>query len=453
MKMKSSMTQPTLLGSPDAERAILGACIFSSEALTLALENLKPDDFIDDRSRQIFSVMGEMYSAGKPVDYITLPDELASKGLLERLGGNSYFDELAEEITHPQNIQFYLDIVRDHAVRRKILNAGEQISRNAAIYEKSVPDILEKAEKMLFDAGQNNRNGEFRHSREIITPVFANIDMLRRSTGKRITGYPTGFSDLNHFTGGLQPGSLNIIAARPSMGKTAFALNIAQFGGGDSNAPVLVFSLEMPAEQLVQRMISAESGVDLSRLTRGLFDSVEFDAVRIAADTVAKRNIYINDSTQLSAMEFFGRCRRFKMRHPDLALIVVDYLQLMSSGEQAARTASRQQEVSDISRMMKATAREMNCPVIALSQLSRNAENRTDKKPQLADLRDSGAIEQDADVVMMMFREDYYSENENNDLKDSQADIRIAKNRNGSTGVFHLTFKREITRFYNFGEI
>ncbi|MBR0168715.1 MAG: replicative DNA helicase, partial [Synergistaceae bacterium] len=200
------MTQPTLLGSPDAERAILGACIFSSEALTLALENLKPDDFIDDRSRQIFSVMGEMYSAGKPVDYITLPDELASKGLLERLGGNSYFDELAEEITHPQNIQFYLDIVRDHAVRRKILNAGEQISRNAAIYEKSVPDILEKAEKMLFDAGQNNRNGEFRHSREIITPVFANIDMLRRSTGKRITGYPTGFSDLNHFTGGLQPG-------------------------------------------------------------------------------------------------------------------------------------------------------------------------------------------------------------------------------------------------------
>ena len=272
-----------------------------------------------------------------------------------------------------------------------------------------------------------------------------------QSNGTRFAGYPTGFADLDSFTGGLQPGSLNIIAARPSMGKTAFAMNIAQFGGGDSNAPVLVFSVEMPAEQLVQRMLSAESGVDLSRLSRGLIDSTEFEQVRTAADTVAKRNIYINDSTSLSAMEFRGRCRRFKLRYPELALVVVDYLQLMSSGEK--RTEGRQQEVSDISRMLKATARELNCPVIALSQLSRQAENRTDKKPQLADLRDSGAIEQDADVVMMMYREDYYTENENNDLTDSVADIRIAKNRNGSTGVFKLTFKREITRFYNHGEI
>ena len=200
-------------------------------------------------------------------------------------------------------------------------------------------------------------------------------------------------------------------------------------------------------------MIAAASGVDLSRLSRGLIDTADFEKVRRGCDAVAQRNIFINDSTSLSAMDFRGRCRRFKNRHPDLALIVVDYLQLMSSGEQAARIANRQQEVSDISRMLKATAREMNCPVIALSQLSRQAENRTDKKPQLADLRDSGAIEQDADLVMMMFREDYYSENENNDLKDSVADIRIAKNRNGSTGVIHLTFKRELTRFYNHGEI
>ena len=234
------------------------------------------------------------------------------------------------------------------------------------------------------------------------------------------------------------------------MGKTALALNIAQFGGGSNNPPVLIFSVEMPAEQLVQRMLSAESEVDLSKLSRGMFDTSQFDEVRRACDVVAQRNIFIDDSSQLSATEFLARCRRFKNHYPALGLVVVDYLQLMSAG--AKRTEGRQQEVSDISRMLKAAAREINCPVIALSQLSREAEKRPDKKPQLSDLRDSGAIEQDADLVMMLYREDYYSENENNELKDSQADIRIAKNRNGSTGVFHLTFRREITRFFNFGE-
>ena len=225
----------------------------------------------------------------------------------------------------------------------------------------------------------------------------------------------------------------------------------ATFGGGEANAPVLVFSLEMPAEHLVQRMLAAESGVDLSKLSRGLFDTTGFDDIRSACDKLGKRNIFINDTTNLSAAEFRARCRQFKTRYANLALVIVDYLQLMTSGER--RTDGRQQEVSDISRLLKVTARELSCPVIALSQLSRAAEQRTDKKPQLADLRDSGAIEQDADLVMMLFREDYYTENENNELKDSQADVRIAKNRNGSTGTIHLTFKREITRFFNFGEI
>ena len=445
------MSKSTLPGSPEAERAVLGSCILSQEALSSAIELLKPDDFLDDRNRQLFTVFTDMYSASKPVDYVTVPAELENLKLFQRLGGQSYLDWLVEDVTSVQNVAYHARIIRERAVRRKIIEAGEQITKMAYTYDKDIPSILEEAEKMLFDAGQNKTSGEFRHIREIISPVFTHIEERMQSNGTRFAGYPTGFADLDSFTGGLQPGSLNIIAARPSMGKTAFAMNIAQFGGGDSNAPVLVFSVEMPAEQLVQRMLSAESGVDLSRLSRGLIDSTEFEQVRTAADTVAKRNIYINDSTSLSAMEFRGRCRRFKLRYPELALVVVDYLQLMSSGEK--RTEGRQQEVSDISRMLKATARELNCPVIALSQLSRNAENRTDKKPQLADLRDSGAIEQDADVVMMMYREDYYTENENNDLTDSVADIRIAKNRNGSTGVFKLTFKREITRFYNHGEI
>lgn len=445
------MSRPTLPGSPEAERAVLGSCILSQEALSTAIEMLKPDDFFDDRNRQLFTVLTNMYSANKPVDYVTVPTELEGLKLFQRLGGQSYIDWLVEDVTSVQNVAYHARIIRDRSVRRKIIQAGAEISKSAYTYDKDIPSILEEAEKLLFDAGQNKTVSEFVHIRELISPVFTNIEERMQSSGTLFAGYPTGFADLDSFTGGLQPGSLNIIAARPSMGKTAFAMNIAQFGGGDSNAPVLVFSVEMPAEQLVQRMLAAESGIDLSRLSRGLIDSTEFEQVRTAADTVAKRNIYINDSTSLSAMEFRGRCRRFKLRYPELALVVVDYLQLMSSGEK--RTEGRQQEVSDISRMLKATAREINCPVIALSQLSRNAENRTDKKPQLSDLRDSGAIEQDADVVMMMYREDYYSENENNDLTDSVADIRIAKNRNGSTGVFKLTFKREITRFYNHGEI
>ena len=227
-------------------------------------------------------------------------------------------------------------------------------------------------------------------------------------------------------------------------------MNIAQFGGNEQNLPVLVFSLEMPAEQLVLRMLSAESNVDLSRLNAGTFNTSDFDLVREACDVLARRNIFINDDSNLTAMDFRTRCRRFKTRYPDLGLVIVDYLQLMTTG--ARGNDGRQQEVADISRMLKAVARELNCPVIALSQLSRETEKRTEKKPQLSDLRDSGAIEQDADVVMLMFREDYYTENENNELQDSKADIRIAKNRNGSTGTFHLTFKREITRFFNYGE-
>ena len=346
---------------------------------------------------------------------------------------------------------YHAEIVRERSIRRRLIGAAEDIMKLSVDFEKSLPAIVEEAEKLIFDAEQNKSSGEFRHVKEIIGPVFVNIEERYRETDTKMSGYPTGFADLDSLTGGLQPGTLNIIAARPSMGKTAFALNIAQFGGGAANNPVLVFSLEMPAEQLIQRMISAEAGVDLSRLSRGMFDTSEFKTVREACDVLAKRNIFINDATQLSAMEFRARCRRFKTRYPKLALVIVDYLQLMSSGER--RIEGRQQEVSDISRMLKAVAREMNCPVIALSQLSREAEKRTDKKPQLADLRDSGAIEQDADLVMMLFREDYYTETENNELQDSQADIRIAKNRNGGTGVFHLTFRRETTRFYNFGEL
>ena len=417
--------------SPEAERAVLGACLLSKEALGSAIEILKPEDFFEGRHRTAFEVLVSMYTLDKPADYVTYADELKSRGIYDRLGGNTFINGLVNEVTSTANTEYHAQIVRERATRRKIVEAGDSIAKLACSYDKTIVNILEEAEQLLFDAGQNKSSTEFRHVRDIIGPVFVNIEEKYRETGATVAGYPTSYADLDAFTGGLQPGSLNIIAARPSMGKTALAMNIAQFGGGEANPPVLVFSLEMTAEQLVQRMLSAESGVDLSKLIRGLFDTDSFNDIRAACDVLAKRNIFINDATNLSVSDLRARARRFKTRYPNLGLVVVDYLQLMTAGER--RTEGRQQEVADISRMLKTTARELSCPLLALSQLSREAEKRTDKKPQLSDLRDSGAIEQDADLVMMLYREDYYTENENTELKDSVADIRIAKNRNGST--------------------
>lgn len=444
-------TQETLTGV-DLEHAVLGASLLSKDALGYAIDRLSPEDFADTKCRLLFNTLSDMYMHEIHADIVTVAEELGARGLLERVGGKRFVVDIAACVPSSVGISRYTELLRDRTLRRKIGDAGRLIADMSSDFTKPVPVTIERATKLLFDAGQNRSAQDFRLARELVGPVFANILERTKVKGEEggITGYASGWSDMDSFMGGFQPGSLNIVAARPSMGKTAFAMNIAQFGGGEANPPVLVFSLEMPAEQLVQRMLAAQCNVDLSRLSRGVLTSEEFTAIRKGADAVARRNIYINDASQLSAVEFRTRCRRFKTKHPELALVIVDYLQLMSSGEH--RTEGRQQEVSDISRMLKAVARETNCPVIALSQLSREAEKRPDKKPQLSDLRDSGAIEQDADTVILLYREDYYGENENTDLRDSKADIRIAKNRNGSTGMFSLTFKRDITRFYNFGE-
>ncbi|MBQ6113246.1 MAG: replicative DNA helicase [Synergistaceae bacterium] len=438
-----------LPNSPEAERAVLGSCLFSKEALGSVIESLRPDDFYSTDNRKLFEVLVSMYQDDKPADFVTVQSELRAQGLYESLGGQSFLACLTSNITTTSNVKYHVEIIRENSVRRKLITVSEEI--RAMALDPSVParEIFERSEKLLFDAAQNRSASDFRHVREIIGPVFVDVEERYKQTEEKVAGYPTGFPDLDDYTGGLQPGSLTIIAARPSMGKTAFAVNIAQFGGGKANRPVLIFSLEMPAEQLVFRMLSAESSVNLSVLSKGTFNTDDFGRVRRACDILAKRNIFINDDSGLTALDFRTRCRRFKNRHPDLALVIVDYLQLMSSGE--GRIEGRQQEVSDISRMLKSAARELDCPVIALSQLSRAVEARTEKKPQLSDLRDSGAIEQDADLVLLMFREDYYSDNENNNELNSTADIRVAKNRHGSTGVFHLTFQREFTRFQSFG--
>ncbi|MBQ7152273.1 MAG: replicative DNA helicase [Synergistaceae bacterium] len=437
--------------NPEAERAVIGAAILSKEALGSAIEILKPDDFADANNRMAFEVLLEMYSSNVAVDLVTFSEALKARGIFERLGGQPYFAELVSVLTTTANVGYHADIIREHAVRRRLIDAGEKIIALSQRTDKTTKDIIEEIERLIYEASQNKSSSEFRHVRELIAPTFVHIEDNYKNQGAKTSGYPTGFYDIDNYTGGLQNGSLIIIAARPSMGKTAFALNIAQFGGTEKNLPVLIFSLEMPADQLVLRMLAAESEQNLSELNKGDFKTDTFEAVRKACDVVARKNIYINDDSNLTAIDFRTRCRRFKTQHPDLGLIIVDYLQLMSVGGPGGRTDGRQQEVADISRMLKGVARELNCPVIALSQLSRAAEQRNEKKPMLSDLRDSGAIEQDADIVMLMFREDYYKTGEPEEEQSNKAEIRIAKNRNGSTGTVQLDFWRECTRFVNPG--
>lgn len=433
--------------STEAEHAVLGACLISSEALGTAMELLKPEDFYEPLNGKLFGAMIEMYANNKPIDMLTVSDELKARDLYYPIGGELALAQMMSGVSTTAHIHSHAGIVRDYAFCRRMITAGQNISRIAQKPGINPSEIVSEAEAEILKASQNTESSSPVSLEELSPSVLANINEIRK--GGSIKGYLSGFKDLDNVLAGFRPGSLNIIAARPSMGKTALALNIAQFGGvRDSNPCVLLFSLEMSAEQLMQRMYAAESGVSLSSITEGRMTDDDFYSLKEASERLSKRRIFINDSSELSAVDFRTKCRRFKTRHPELALIVVDYLQLMHTVRN--RNDNRQQETADISRMLKAVAIELECPVIALSQLSREVERRTEKKPQLSDLRDSGAIEQDADTVILLYREDYYDENKLYNNPDSKAELRIAKNRNGRTGICALTFQREYTRFVNY---
>ena len=437
-----------------AERAVIGACLLSVDALGTVSEMLKPEDFHDMNNKAVYEICLSMYLANKPIDLVTFQSEAVSRGIFERIGGQPFLAELVSDTMVISNAGYYAEIVQGTALRRRVIDAGQKISALGVKPDIEAGEIVSEAEKIILDASAEKETSGPVSLQVAAQSALERINELKTGTRKN-TGFMTHFTDLDRIISGFQPGTLNIIAARPSMGKTALALNIAQFGGNnEANSHVLFFSLEMSTEQLTHRMFSAQTlefgeGVRLSAITSGELNEYASYAVGRAAESLQSRNIYLHYSSELSAMDFRTKCRRFKTRHPDLSLIVVDYLQLMNAGRKGNDT--RQYEVAEISRVMKSVAVELECPVIALSQLSRETEKRTDKKPQLSDLRDSGAIEQDADTVIMLYREDYYSENENNDLKDSDAVLRIAKNRNGTTGLCHLTFQREYTRFMNHG--
>lgn len=429
-----------------AERAVLGACLLEQEALNNAVEILTPEDFYDLNHRAAFEIMVDMFGANRPVELVTFSEELMKRGIFEKLGGQPFFASLVAEVPTTANVEYHANIVREKSVRRRLIEAGNQIVRLGYAADVENAMALDEAERAVFEITQNNNKVDVRPVRDILGGTFAKIEEQYRRSGAKVSGFDSGFVDLDVLTGGFQPGSLNIIAARPSMGKTAFALNIAQFGGGKTGDAVLIFSLEMSSEQLVQRMLGSEAQVNVHAMRTGVMGKSEWDDLMNAAGRLAMAPIFIDDSSMLTTMDFRARCRRFKARYDNLGLIVVDYLQLMSFG--GRHTDSKQQEVAEISRMLKGVARELECPVVALSQLSRAVEQRTEKKPMLSDLRDSGAIEQDADTVMLLYRPDYYEGAVNPDM-DSEAYLILAKNRNGPTNEVRLIFKREITRFFN----
>lgn len=426
----------------EAERAVLGSCLLSQDALIVAVEGLSPADFYDMRYKQAFEMVSDMVRKGKPVDPLTFLEEANRREVADRLGGQAFVAELIDAVPTTANVEYHVQIVRDKAIHRRLIQAGGEIAKLGYAEDKELDEVLDEAERTLFEVTQRGSGVSFRHVGAILSSTFQEIE-ARFHQGGHITGAPSGFIDLDRLTGGFQPGSFNIIAARPSMGKTALALGLAMHTALEVGSPVLVFSLEMSAEQLVQRMLGAEARVNIHDLRTGAFADEAWDDLAEAAGRLSQSPIYIDDSSLLSTMDLRARCRRFKAKFPDLGLVVVDYLQLMSLHR---RIESKQQEVAEISRALKGIARELNIPILALSQLSRAVEARQDKRPQLSDLRDSGAIEQDADLVMLLYRPGYYSSVPEDE---SMAELIIAKHRNGPTGVVRLIFLKEYTRFVN----
>lgn len=427
----------------EAESSVLGGILLENEAINRVLEVLTPEDFYRESHRRIFRAMIEICDRSEPVDLITLSDFLKVKGDLEVVGGSAYLASLASAIPTAANIHFYARIVREKAIRRYLISAATEIATKGYEDQENVDEYLDEAEKVIFDISEKRVRGSFVMIGEMIRDSIKMVERLYERK-EMVTGVPSGFKDLDRLTAGFQPSDLIVIAGRPSMGKTALCLNIAThaaFGGHG----VAVFSLEMAKEQLVLRMLCSEARIDHSKVRSGYLADREFPALVMAAGRLAETPIYIDDTPAISVLELRAKARRLvRDRDKKIGLIIVDYLQLMRGSGGAP---NREQEISEISRSMKALAKELNIPVIAVSQLNRRVEDRGDKRPMMADLRESGAIEQDADVIAFVYREVVYNENVDDP---NRAEIIVGKQRNGPTGTVRLAFFREFTRFENY---
>ena len=429
--------------SIEAEQSVVGAMLMDRDAITTASEIICGDDFYQTAYGVIFDSVVELFNEGKPVDLITLQNRLKEKDVPEEISSLEFVRDLLAAVPTSANVKYYAEIVAEKSTLRKMIKMNEEIANACYLAKEPVEAIMERTEKKVFELVQNRNNGDFVPIKQVVLNALEKIEKSSKSKGT-VTGIPTGFIDLDYKTSGLQPSDLILVAARPSMGKTAFVLNIAQHVAFRQNKTVAIFSLEMSKEQLVNRLFSLESYVDAQLLRTGNLKDSDWEKLIEGAGIIGRSNLIIDDTPGISISEMRSKCRKYKLEH-NLELIIIDYLQLMS-GSVGGRSESRQQEISDISRSLKALARELHVPVISLSQLSRAVEQRPDHRPMLSDLRESGAIEQDADVVMFIYRDDYY----NKDTEHvNEAEIIIAKQRNGPIGTVTLTWLPQYTKFAN----
>ncbi|MEF9991507.1 MAG: replicative DNA helicase [Paraclostridium sp.] len=427
--------------SVESEQSILGSILLDKEAIITVTETIQPEDFYKEAHKIIYECMMKLNNKNEPIDLITLTEELKKQGHLDDIGGISYITSLSTIVPTTSNVKYYADIVKEKSVLRKLIKVSNDILNLGYDSSIKVEEILEKAEKQIFDISQEKSSEDFQSINSVLMDTYDMIEKLYTNK-EDITGITTGFDDLNKKTNGLQRTDLILIAARPAMGKTAFSLNLVQNSALKGDASVAVFSLEMSKEQLVQRMLSAQSHVELKKIKNGSLDENDWPRIIDAMSVLSNANIYIDDTPGIKISELRSKCRKLKIEK-GLDLILIDYLQLM---EGDGGNESRQQEISKISRSLKVIAKELNCPVVALSQLSRAPEQRSDHRPMLSDLRESGAIEQDADIVMFLYRDEYY--HPDSDRKNI-GEIIIAKNRHGETGSVELVWLGEIQKFAN----
>ena len=441
--MEEALIKRVMPHSIEAEQSVVGAMLMDKDAILTAAEIVSGQDFYQTAYGVIFDSMIELFNEGKPVDLVTLQERLKEKDVPPEIASLEFVRDLVSAVPTSANVKYYAQIVADKSMLRKLIKLNDEISNTCDAGKESLETILETTEKSMFQLLQQRNTGEYVPIRQVVLNALDKIEKASKSKGT-VTGIPTGFIDLDYKLSGLQPSDLILVAARPSMGKTAFVLNIAQYVAFKKDRATAIFSLEMSKEQLVNRLFSLESQVDAQALRTGNMKDSDWEKLIEGAGIIGKSKLIIDDTPGISVSELRSKCRKYKLEH-GLDLIIIDYLQLMT-GSVGKRSESRQQEISEISRSLKGLARELNVPVIALSQLSRAVESRPDKRPMLSDLRESGAIEQDADVVMFIYRDEYY--NKDSEYK-KQAEIIIAKQRNGPVGTVHLAWLGEYTKFAN----
>ncbi|MEK3888864.1 replicative DNA helicase [Bacillus sp. FSL K6-3431] len=438
----SEMVDRTPPQNIEAEQAVIGAIFLEPSALILASEILIPDDFYRSAHQKIYAVMLKLNELGKAVDLVTVTEELSAAKMLEDIGGISYLSEISISVPTAANIGYYARIVEEKSLLRRLIRTATNIATDGFTREDEVNELLDEAEKQIMEVAQRKNAGAFHNIKDVLVRAYDNIELLHHQKGD-VTGIPSGFSELDRMTAGFQRNDLIIVAARPSVGKTAFALNIAQNVGTKTGENVAIFSLEMGAEQLVMRMLCAEGNINAQNLRTGSLTDDDWKKLTMAMGSLSNSGIFIDDTPGIRIGEIRSKCRRLKQEH-GLGMILIDYLQLIQGSGNSKE--NRQQEVSEISRMLKGLARELEVPVIALSQLSRGVEQRQDKRPMMSDIRESGSIEQDADIVAFLYRDDYYDqESENKNI----IEIIIAKQRNGPVGTVSLAFVKEYNKFVN----